>query len=68
MVWPMPVSDHVPVLAITGQVSRKDIGTNVKQYIEQQSLLSPLVSLYQSNNRPSRGFSSNGKGFAKGHS
>jgi pyruvate oxidase len=36
--------DHVPVLAITGQVSRKDIGTNVKQYIEQQSLLSPLVS------------------------
>lgn len=37
-------ADKVPVLAITGQVARKDIGTNVKQYIDQQSMLRPLVS------------------------
>lgn len=37
-------SDRVPVLAITGQVALKDIGTNVKQYIDQQSLLRPLAS------------------------
>lgn len=36
--------DNVPVLAITGQVSRKDLGTNEKQYLDQQSLLRPLVS------------------------
>lgn len=36
--------DNVPVLAITGQVARKDIGTNEKQYIDHQSLLRPLVS------------------------
>ncbi len=36
--------DNVPVLAITGQVARKDIGTNKKQYVDQQSLLRPLVS------------------------
>jgi len=34
--------DRVPVLAITGQVARKDIGTNTKQYIDQQSLFRPL--------------------------
>ncbi|OPZ75670.1 MAG: putative thiamine pyrophosphate-containing protein YdaP [Firmicutes bacterium ADurb.Bin456] len=36
--------DNVPVLAITGQVSLKDIGTNEKQYVDLQSLLRPLVS------------------------
>ena len=36
--------DRVPVLAITGQVARKDIGANKKQYVDQQSLLRPLVS------------------------
>ncbi|OPX85480.1 MAG: putative thiamine pyrophosphate-containing protein YdaP [Pelotomaculum sp. PtaB.Bin104] len=36
--------DNVPVLAITGQVSRKDIGSNEKQYLDQQSLLRPLVT------------------------
>lgn len=35
-------TDHVPVLAITGQVSRKDIGTNAKQYLNQQILMSAL--------------------------
>ncbi|TYO96184.1 thiamine pyrophosphate-binding protein [Desulfallas thermosapovorans] len=37
-------SDRVPVLAITGQVARKDIGTNAKQYIDQQSLFRPISS------------------------
>jgi len=37
-------TDRVPVLAITGQVARKDIGTNVKQYIDQQSLLRPIAA------------------------
>lgn len=36
--------DNVPVLAITGQVNRRDIGTNAKQYIDQQSLMRPLIS------------------------
>jgi len=36
-------ADRVPVLAITGQVARKDIGTNIKQYIDQQSLFRPLT-------------------------
>ena len=37
-------SDRAPVLAITGQVALKDIGTNVKQYVDQQSLLRPIAS------------------------
>lgn len=36
--------DRVPVLAITGQVSLREIGTNAKQYIDQQSLMRPLAS------------------------
>ncbi|GAB6180758.1 pyruvate oxidase [Desulfotomaculum defluvii] len=36
--------DRVPVVAITGQVARKDIGTETKQYIDQQSLVQPLVA------------------------
>ncbi|MGI6144530.1 MAG: thiamine pyrophosphate-binding protein [Peptococcia bacterium] len=31
--------DKAPVLAITGQVQRKKIGTNAKQYINQQTLI-----------------------------
>ncbi len=34
--------DRVPVLAITGQVSRKDIGTNAKQYLNQQVIMSAI--------------------------
>ncbi len=37
-------ADRVPVLALTGQVARKDIGTNAKQYIDQQSLFRPLAA------------------------
>lgn len=36
--------DNVPVLAITGQVNRRQIGTNAKQYIDQQSLMRPLAA------------------------
>lgn len=36
--------DGVPLLAVTGQVARKDIGTQKKQYIDQQTLVQPLVS------------------------
>lgn len=36
--------DNVPVLAITGQVNLRQIGTNAKQYIDQQSLMRPLAS------------------------
>ncbi|MEG6512653.1 thiamine pyrophosphate-binding protein [Desulforamulus ruminis] len=36
--------DGVPVVAITGQVARKDMGTRKKQYIDQQTLVQPLVS------------------------
>ncbi|MFZ5642101.1 MAG: thiamine pyrophosphate-binding protein [Bacillota bacterium] len=36
--------DCVPVIAITGQVSRREIGTNAKQYVDQQSLMRPIVS------------------------
>ncbi len=36
--------DNVPVLAFTGQVSRQEIGTNSKQYIDQQTMMHPLVS------------------------
>ncbi|MDD4237999.1 MAG: thiamine pyrophosphate-binding protein [Desulfotomaculaceae bacterium] len=37
-------TDHVPVLAITGQVNLRQIGTNAKQYIDQQSLMRPLAA------------------------
>lgn len=37
-------SDHAGVLAITGQVASNKIGTNTKQYIDQQQLLSPVAS------------------------
>jgi pyruvate oxidase len=35
--------DHVPVLAITGQVPTDKIGTDSKQYINQQQLVQPLA-------------------------
>ncbi|PTX51479.1 pyruvate dehydrogenase (quinone)/pyruvate oxidase [Melghirimyces profundicolus] len=35
--------DQAPVLAITGQVERKDIGTGVKQEINQQQLIHPMA-------------------------
>ncbi|TCS95925.1 thiamine pyrophosphate-binding protein [Hazenella coriacea] len=40
-------SDHAPVLAITGQVERRKLGTGTKQEIDQQRLLDPLA-LYTS--------------------
>lgn len=36
-------SDHVPVLAITGQVPTNKIGTHSKQYIDQQRFIEPLA-------------------------
>ncbi|SHK71394.1 thiamine pyrophosphate-binding protein [Desulforamulus aeronauticus] len=36
--------DGVPLLAITGQVARQDIGTHKKQYLDQQALIHSLVS------------------------
>lgn len=36
-------SDKAPVLAITGQVPVKEIGTNYKQYIDEQVLIAPLA-------------------------
>lgn len=38
-------ADHVPVLALTGQVERKYIGTTHKQYIDQQRLLAGVCAL-----------------------
>ncbi|NLK00336.1 MAG: thiamine pyrophosphate-binding protein [Clostridia bacterium] len=37
-------TDKVPVLAITGQVKLKDVGTNAKQYLNQQLLISSLAA------------------------
>ena len=37
-------SDGVPVIAVTGQVARKDIGTNAMQYVDQQSLMRPVAA------------------------
>jgi pyruvate dehydrogenase (quinone)/pyruvate oxidase len=37
-------SDKAPVIAITGQVPTKNIGTNYKQYIDEQVLLQPIAS------------------------
>lgn len=36
--------DHVPVLAITGQVPTDKIGTHSKQYVDQQRLMEPLAA------------------------
>lgn len=36
-------TDRVPVLAVTGQVASRDIGTNAKQYIDQQTLFRPIA-------------------------
>ena len=36
--------DGVPLLVITGQVARKDIGTHKKQYLDQQVLVHSLVA------------------------
>jgi pyruvate oxidase len=36
-------SDHVPVLAITGQAPTNKIGTDYKQYINQQELIKPIA-------------------------
>ncbi len=36
-------ADHVPMLVITGQVEMKKVGTESKQYVEQQQLISPLA-------------------------
>ncbi|MFC4076380.1 thiamine pyrophosphate-binding protein [Salinithrix halophila] len=35
--------DRVPVLALTGQVERKEIGTGTKQEVDQQRLIQPLA-------------------------
>jgi pyruvate oxidase len=37
-------ADRAPVLAITGQVEMKQIGTNAKQYVDQQALVRPLAA------------------------
>lgn len=37
-------ADRAPVLAITGQVESRQIGTNVKQYVDQQALVRPLAA------------------------
>lgn len=36
-------ADRVPLLALTGQVKSSKIGTNAKQYVDQQSLVRPLA-------------------------
>jgi len=36
--------DNVPVLAITGQVPLRKIGTHYKQYIDQQQLIKPIAT------------------------
>jgi pyruvate oxidase len=36
-------ADHVPMLVITGQVKTSKIGTEAKQYIEQQQMIAPLA-------------------------
>jgi len=36
-------ADHVPLLVITGQVKTDKIGTEAKQYVDQQRLISPLA-------------------------
>lgn len=36
-------SDRVPLLALSGQVATGEIGTGAKQYVDQQTLVQPLV-------------------------
>lgn len=36
-------ADHIPLLVITGQVPQDSIGTEAKQYVEQQELIAPLA-------------------------
>ncbi|MEX2462563.1 MAG: thiamine pyrophosphate-binding protein [Paenibacillaceae bacterium] len=36
-------ADHVPMLVITGQVMSNKVGTEAKQYIDQQQLINPLA-------------------------
>jgi len=36
-------ADRVPLLVVTGQVASDKVGTEAKQYIEQQQLISPLA-------------------------
>lgn len=36
-------ADYVPMLVLTGQVPRDQVGTEAKQYIEQQQLIDPLT-------------------------
>ena len=36
-------ADHVPILVITGQVESDKVGTEAKQYIDQEQLISPLA-------------------------
>lgn len=36
-------ADHVPMLVITGQVETKKVGTEAKQYVDQQQMIAPLA-------------------------
>lgn len=36
-------ADRLPLLALTGQVESRQIGTNAKQYVDQQGLIRPLA-------------------------
>lgn len=36
-------ADHVPLLVITGQVETKKVGTESKQYVDQQQMIAPLA-------------------------
>jgi pyruvate oxidase len=36
-------ADHVPMLVITGQVKTNKVGTEAKQYVEQQQMIAPLA-------------------------
>jgi pyruvate oxidase len=36
-------ADHIPMLVITGQVETKKVGTEAKQYVEQQQMIAPLA-------------------------
>ncbi len=49
--------DRVPVLAISGQVPREEIGTNVKQYIDQMTFVRPIASYTAEIVHPSAAFS-----------
>jgi pyruvate oxidase len=36
-------ADHIPLLIITGQVKTDKVGTEAKQYVEQQQMIAPLA-------------------------